>query len=78
MGFDFIIAQQLYGIRIDELQERKQFEKPDKSVIIRLLYQTALGFSVYIMLLLTDVNCDALLTVSIFILSAYVLMWYEV
>lgn len=64
----FIIAQQLYGIRIDELYEREKNSSVSriKSVIIRLLYQTALGFSVYIMLLLTDVNCDALLTVSIF------------
>ncbi|TAH66398.1 MAG: hypothetical protein EWM47_10180 [Anaerolineaceae bacterium] len=66
----FIIAQQFYGMRITELYNRESSVKSKmnllRDLLIRLLYQGALGVLVSMFLLLMNVNIDALLGVSIF------------
>ncbi len=66
----FIMAQQLYGMRITELKNRERDSNGPKSLsrdlVIRLLYQGAFVLLLGILLWLANVNIDALLAVSIF------------
>lgn len=64
----FIIAQQLYGIRIDAFYDRENERTISLSRVIqlRLLYQIAIAAIVILILLLANVDFDALLAVSIF------------
>lgn len=66
----FILAQQLYGMRITELNKRELDTISPKSLhrdfAIRLLYQGTFVFLLGILLWLANVNIDALLAVSIF------------
>lgn len=66
----FILAQQLYGMRITELNNR-EIDASDpisliSDLIIRLLYQGSFAFLAGIILWLLGVNIDALLAASIF------------
>lgn len=65
----FIIAQQLYGMRISELFNNEIINSSPISLIrnfaIRLLYQGAITFFVGVILWLMGVNIEALLVVSI-------------
>ena len=65
----FIIAQQLYGLRIARLRLREGDAKDSNSVYrglgIRLLYQLSLAALLLIILWLADVRIDALLVVSL-------------
>ncbi|NLO10258.1 MAG: hypothetical protein GX129_10395 [Clostridiales bacterium] len=66
----FILAQQLYGVRITLLINRERDANSPISLyrdfIIRLLYQGAFALLLGIILWLSDENLDALLAASIF------------